>query len=112
MQNNKKFIAFLLTIITVLFFWGCAEKSKELLAENYTIMNNEELLRYFYSLNDEIEHQEKQQSPQVSFGVGGLGSSGGAGVGVGLGGSGYAAEYLKARRIDIRIELKKRGLTP
>ena len=110
MKTNQKIIALLLTIVAVFFFLGCAEKSKELLAEDYKKMNNEELLRYFYRLNDEIESQEKQQGPQVGFGIGGFGSRGGAGVGVGSGGSGYTAEDLRARRIDIRMELKKRGL--
>lgn len=112
MQNNKKIIAFLLTIITVFFLWGCAGNSKELLAEDYKIMNNEELLRHFYSLNDEIEREEKQQSPQFGFGIGGFGGTGGVGFGVDSAGAGYTAEDLRARRIDIRMELKKRGINP
>lgn len=112
MQNNQKIIAFLLTIIAVFFFWGCAEKAKELLTEDYKKMNNEELLRYFYRLNDEIESQEKQHNPQVGFSVGGFGSRGGIGIGVGSGGSGYTAEDLRERRIDLRMELKERGINP
>ncbi|MCE5281972.1 MAG: hypothetical protein LLG93_07700 [Deltaproteobacteria bacterium] len=111
-KNKQGIIVFLLIIMTVFFLWGCAEKSKELLVEDYKRMNNEELLRYFYRLNDEIELQEKQQHPQFGFGVGSFGSSGGVGVGVDSGGSGYTAEDLRTRRIDIRMELKNRGLNP
>jgi hypothetical protein len=112
MQNNQKIITFFLTIIAVFFFWGCAEQSRVLLTEDYKKMNNEELLRYYYRLNDEIESQEKQHSPQVGFSVGGFGNRGGVGVGVGSGGSGYIAEDLRARRIDLRMELKERGINP
>jgi len=37
--------------------------AKELLNENYKKMSNENILRYYYSLNDEIERQEKQSGP-------------------------------------------------
>jgi hypothetical protein len=78
---NKRNIAMVLMVIGALFFvMGCAEKSKELLAEDYKKMNNEDLLRYYYRLSDEIEKQEKQSGPQFGFGFGGFGSRGGAGV--------------------------------
>ena len=53
----------LLILTTVFFVLGCAGNSKALLAENYKTMSNENLLRYYYSLNDEIERQEKQSGP-------------------------------------------------
>lgn len=112
MRTNQKIIALLLTIIAVFFFLGCADTSKELLAEDYIKMNNDDLLRYYYRLNDEIDKQEKQQSPSIGIGVGGFGNRVGGGVGVGTGGTAYTAEDLRARRIDIRMELKKRGLNP
>jgi hypothetical protein len=112
MRTNQKIIALLLTIIAVLFFLGCADTSKEILAEDYKKMNNDDLLRYYYRLNDEIDRQEKQTGPQVGIGLGGFGSRVGGGVGVGTGGTAYTAEDLRARRIDIRMELKKRGLNP
>jgi hypothetical protein len=109
----KRNIAIVFFMLAALFFiMGCAEKSKELLAEDYKKMNNEELLRYYYRLNDEIDKQEKQSGPQFGFGVGGFGSRGGAGVGVATGGPGYIADDLRERRIDIRVELQKRGLNP
>jgi hypothetical protein len=112
MKINQKIIVLLLTIIAALFFLGCADTSKELLAEDYKKMNNDDLLRYYYRLNDEIDKQEKQTGPSFGVGVGGFGSRVGGGVGVGTGGTAYTAEDLRARRIDIRMELKKRGLNP
>lgn len=112
MIRNMTILFFILT--AVFFVLGCAGNSKELLAENYKAMNNEDLLRYYYRLNDDIERQEKQSGPQFSVGLGsfGHGVGGGAGVGVGTGGSGYTADDLRARRIDVRLELQKRKLTP
>ncbi|MFA5323034.1 MAG: hypothetical protein WC373_10210 [Smithella sp.] len=100
------------TLMAVLFILGCAGNSKDLLAENYKSMNNENLLRYYYTLNDEIERQEKQSGPQLGIGIGGFGHHTGGGVGVQTGGSGYTADDLRARRIDVRMELKRRGLNP
>jgi hypothetical protein len=102
----------LLVLTTVLFILGCAGKSTEFLAEDYKTMSNENILRYYYRLNDEIERQEKQSSPQFSVGIGSFGHGVGGGAGVGTGGSGYTAEDLRARRIDVRLELKRRGLNP
>ncbi len=105
------FLAFLI-IAAVFLIVGCADRSKELLAEDFKKMGNEDLLRYFYRLNDEIESQEKQSGPQVGIGFGSFGGGVGSGVGVATGGTGYTAEDLRARRIDVRLELKRRGLNP
>src|ERR1035437_3291611 len=100
-MKTKQNIALLLLIIGIFFFFaGCADKSKELLVED------------FYQVNDEIEKQEKSSGPSVGFGVGGFGRDGGAGVGIGTGGTGYTAEDLRARRIEIRLEMKRRNLNP
>ena len=106
-------IAMLLIILTTVFFvLGCAGGSKELLKEDYKIMSNENILRYYYNLNDEIERQEKQSGPQFGIGIGSFGHGVGGGASVGTGGSGYTADDLRARRIDVRLELKRRGLNP
>ena len=106
-------IAMLLIILTTVFFvLGCAGGSKELLNEDYKKMSNENILRYYYSLNDEIERQEKQSGPQFGIGIGSFGHGVGGGASVGMGGSGYTADDLRARRIDVRLELKRRGLNP
>lgn len=103
---------FLFSMMALMFVAACAQNSTQLLAEDYKKMDNENLLRYYYTLNDEIERQEKQSSPQFGIGIGGFGRSVGGGAGVSTGGSGYTADDLRARRIDVRMELKKRGVNP
>ena len=113
MMKMTRNIAMLLIILTTVFFvLGCAGGSKELLNEDYKKMSNENILRYYYSLNDEIERQEKQSGPQFGIGIGSFGYGVGGGASVGTGGSGYTADDLRARRIDVRLELKRRGLNP
>jgi len=111
-MNRKTAIIALMFLVIALLLWGCASSSTELLAEDYKAMNNENLLRYYYRLNDEIERQEKQSGPQLGIGIGGFGRSVGGGAGVTTGSTGYTADDLRARRIDVRMELKKRGITP
>ncbi|HOS08504.1 MAG TPA: hypothetical protein PL134_05850 [Smithellaceae bacterium] len=113
MKRKQNFVLFLLIVTAVFFIFGCAaDNTSELIAEDYKKMTNDDLLRYYYRLNDEIEKQEKQSGPQVGIGIGGFGRHTGGGVGVSSGATGYTAEELRARRIDVRMELKKRGLTP
>ncbi len=113
-MRTKQIIALLLLITGAIFFFaGCADKSTELLAEDYKKMTNERLLEYFYQINDEIDKQEKSSGPSVGIGLGGgFGRGVGGGVGVGTGGTGYTAEDLRARRIQLRLELKRRNLNP
>ncbi len=73
MKIKQNIILAFLIIAAVFLVVGCADRSKELLAEDFKKMGNEDLLRYFYRLNDEIESQEKQSGPQVGFGIGGFG---------------------------------------
>jgi hypothetical protein len=114
-MNEKKTAAFSFLLITLLMFLACTpDISRQLMAEDFHKMNNEELLRYFYRVNDEIERLDRQS---VGSGVGvGIGTFGhGGGFGVGYGAPAYdstAADDLKKRRIDVRLELKKRGLSP
>ena len=112
MKTKNTFMLMLLAVTAVFLILGCADKTKYLLAEDYKKMTNDDLLRYYYRLNDEIESQEKQSGPQVGIGVGGFGRHAGGGVGVSTGATGYTATELRERRIDVRMELKKRGLTP
>ena len=85
MKIKQSIVLSLLIIAAVFLVFGCADKTKELLAENYQKMSNDDLLRYFYRLNDEIESQEKQSGPQVGVGIGGFGRHTGGGVGVSSG---------------------------
>jgi len=112
-MKTKQNIALLLLVMgTIFFFAGCADKSKELLVEDYKKMTNERLLEYFYQVNDEIEKQEKSSGPSVGIGIGGFGHHSGGGFGVSSGGTGYTAEDLRARRIELRLEMKRRNLNP
>ena len=66
----------------MLFFAGCANRTQELLTEDYLKMGNDDLLRYFYRLDDEIERQEKPAGPEFGFGLGTFGHHSGFGIGV------------------------------
>ena len=109
---KRKVVLLVLIVAAVFLGFGCANNSKALLSEDYLKMSNDDLLRYYYQINDEIESQEKSSGPQIGIGIGGVGSGIGGGIGVGTGGRGYTAEDLRARRIDVRMELNKRGVTP
>ncbi|MEE9913882.1 MAG: hypothetical protein K4571_19400 [Deltaproteobacteria bacterium] len=109
----KKNIAIgLLFLLAVFMISGCASQSKEMLGENYQAMSDEKLLEYFYRLNDEIDKQEKQTGPSFGIGVGGIGRGVGGGVGVGTGGTAYTAEDLRQRRVEVRMEMKRRNINP
>jgi len=112
MKTKRKIVLLLLLIVAMFFVSGCANQTKELLAEDYMKMGDDDLLRYFYRLNDEIDRQEKPQGPEFGFGVGTFGHGGGVGLGLGTGAMGYTADDLRRRRIDVRLELKKRSLNP
>lgn len=101
-----------LAVMMAMILLGCASKSTEILAEDFIKMNNDQLLEYFYRLNDEIEKQEKQSGPSFGIGIGGVGRGVGGGVGVGTGGTGYTADDLRKRRVDVRMELKRRNINP
>lgn len=102
----------ILILLAMFIFAGCAVQSKELLGENYKTMSNDRLLEYFYQLNDEIEKQEKQTGPAFGVGLGGFGRGVGGGVGVGTGGTAYTADDLRQRRIEVRMEMKRRNINP
>jgi hypothetical protein len=112
MKMKRNIVLLFLIIAAMFLIWGCAERSKELLAEDYKKMGNEDILRYYYTLNDEIERQEMQSGPQVGVGLGGFRRGVGGGVGVSSGASGYTADDLRERRIDVRMELQRRKLNP
>lgn len=102
---------------------GCAastaRETEALLVQEYRSMNNEELLRYYFQLTDQIVRVERQgRSTGVGVGIGtgvGIGSRSGAGVGVGVSrgiGGGSIAEELRERRNEVRVELSRRGVQP
>jgi len=113
----KRIFSVIIILLVPLFLLSCAGRHEELLSKDYTEMSNDELLRYYYELEDEIAKCEHSSSG-ASVGVGGgrgwghRGGYGGVGVGVSKGVGGCDAEDLRARRIDVRMALKKRGLNP
>ncbi len=112
MTRKGQMALLLVAMAAVLLALGCATQTKELLAENYPRMGDEDLLRYYYRLNDEIERQERPSGPLFGFGLGTFGHHTGVGLGVETGPMGYSADELRKRRIDVLMELKKRGLNP
>jgi len=113
-----KRLFFIATLLLVpLFLLSCSGTQEELLSKDYTKMTDDELLKYFYQIEDEIAKCENHSSG-ASVGVGGghgwghHGGFGGVGVGVSKGIGGCDSEDLRARRVDVRLELKKRGLNP
>jgi hypothetical protein len=113
MMKIKSTIAIgMVLFLTAFMFSGCAARSTELLAEDYRAMNDEQLLEYFYRLNDEIEKQEKSSGPTFGVGIGSFGRGVGGGVGLNTGETGYTADDLRKRRIEIRMELNRKNITP
>jgi len=103
-----------LLLLSLLVILGCTDASRQILAEDFMKMDNDQLLRYFYRIEDEIDRIERQSAAsQVGFGVGAFGRGGGVGIGTMTGTYGESpSEELRKRRIDVRMELKKRGLNP
>lgn len=100
-------------MIFFLFVCGCASHQKELLAKDYTVMTNDELIRYYYELNDEIIRCVNESS-SAAVGVGtGFGLRRlGLWLGLSHGIPTCNPENLRKRRIDVRIEMQHRGLNP
>ncbi|MDX2479861.1 MAG: hypothetical protein QNK24_05945 [Desulfuromusa sp.] len=116
-------IAILLLLLLVGFLSGCAgvdhsAKNQELLAENYHSLSNDDLILYYYKLEDQIavvERKKNNSSISLGFGLGSYGNSSAssAGVGVSKGGSTQdVATNLRDRRNEVKLELQHRGLNP
>jgi len=100
-------------IMLVFLVSGCAGQQKELLAKDYLHMSNNDLLRYYYQLSDEIDACVHQSTPSVGIGTGfGITSWLGLGLGVSKGISTCNPDKLRERRIDVRVELQHRGINP
>lgn len=89
---------------------GTSARTQELLEKQYQTMNDQELIAYYYQLNDQIAREERASTgTSVGLGVG----RGPIGVGVSQGVSrGRIAEDLRDRRNQVRTELTRRGLQP
>lgn len=100
-------------VLIIVLAAGCAGRQKDLLVQEYKPMRNEELLRYYYELSDEIDRcLDSQDRASVGVGTGlGLGR-----LGVWLGLSRPVApcnpDKLFQRRVEVRLELNRRGISP
>jgi hypothetical protein len=113
MKRERTIAVGLLILLTAFLYTGCTgSRSTSLLAENYRVMNDDQLLEHFYQLDDEIQRQEKSPGPSFGVGIGTFGRGMGGGLGVETGATGYTAEDLRKRRIEIRMELKRRNINP
>ncbi|MEA3362992.1 MAG: hypothetical protein U9Q61_06940 [Thermodesulfobacteriota bacterium] len=121
-KNSLSLLGFtLLVLLLIGFLFGCADHSarnQELLAENYHSLSNDNLILYYYKLEDQIDVVERRKSkPSFSLGLGlgsfGHSSGGSAGVGVSTGGSSRdVATNLRDRRNEVKLELQHRGIIP
>ena len=110
----KRIALIIIIFLLPLFMLSCSGAQKELLSKDHTTMSDDELLRYYLQLNDEIEKCENRGRGS-SVGIGGSrgwGGHGGVGVGVSKGIGGCNSDNLRTRRIDVRLALKKRGINP
>jgi len=114
MTTKRTLVALLLALAALSFVAGCAERSRGLLAADYTKMSNDDLQRYYDRLNDEIDREEIPPGPGFGIGIGmGMFEHGvGGELGAGTTGPRYVARDLRMRRSDVRRELESRGLTP
>jgi hypothetical protein len=113
----KRIVLIIIIFLVPFSILSCSNRIDELLNMDYTKMSNDDLLRYYYQLDDEISKCENKSSGG-SIGVGGgrgwgsRGGFGGVGVGASKGIGGCDSDDLRTRRIDVRLALKKRGLNP
>ncbi len=99
-------------MMILLLISRCSGQQKELLAQDYMHITNDELLKYYYQLSDEIDRCVNE-SNRTSVGVGtgfGLGWLG-IGLGVSKGVQTCNPDELRQRGIDVRLELQRRGVT-
>lgn len=106
-------IATAAALLIALVLSGCASHARrtaELLEQDYKAMTDEQLLHYYYQLNDQIARVERGQSG-TSVGVGYGRAPVAIGVGTGVS-RGIIAEDLRDRRTEVRTELVLRDLRP
>ena len=123
-QHYLNFLGFILLILILLTgggLFGCADHkamTQELLSENYQSLPDDNLILYYYKLEDQIEIVERKGSgPSISLGLGlgsfGHRSGGSGGIGVTTEGSKQSvATNLRDRRNEVKLTLQQRGITP
>ena len=104
---------FLFLFSAIVTACGCAGPGRAILEQDHTILSDEELLAYFYRLEEEIDRCERQ-ADRTAIGIGtGFGRrSYGFGIGLSRTVPDCNADDLRQRRVEVRLALKKRGLNP
>jgi F0F1-type ATP synthase membrane subunit c/vacuolar-type H+-ATPase subunit K len=103
------------SILLILFLavLGCAAGAQRQLlqVDDWRTMPDDELLSYYFALNEEIDRCEARR-PRGAIGLGtGIGTgSTRFGVGITQGVTGCNTERLRERRAIVRSELRSRGL--
>jgi hypothetical protein len=104
----------ILIITGLLILSACAGRGEHLLRQDYQVMDDDELLKYFYEIDEEVARC--QASPgRTAVGVGTGYGTGGFRLGVGIQqrlATGCDLDALRQRRGEVRFALKKRGLSP
>jgi hypothetical protein len=109
----KNIIIFITILLGLSLAANCKTASKEILTRDYMAMSDDDLLRYFYDLDDEIAKCEKKSGgSSVGLGTGiGIGPVG-IGLGASRGISGCKTDELRKRRTEVRMQLKKKEINP
>jgi hypothetical protein len=99
--------------MTMIVVAGCASRGQQLLRMDHQAMGDDDLLRYYYQLDEEVARCQARAG-RTSVGVGsGYGTRGfGLGVGVHQGVGGCDLDALRQRRGEVRFLLNKRGISP
>ncbi|MFW6324509.1 MAG: hypothetical protein ACOC0U_05535 [Desulfovibrionales bacterium] len=107
-MKRMKIVLFLLLLAL-----GCAAGDRELLQKDHTAMNDEQLLDHYFQIVEQIEECESEPD-RGGVGVGTrIGSGGfgfGMGISTGIGLHGCDLKALREQRIEVRKELRERGL--
>lgn len=113
MVKRMKTILLLGMAMMMIIAGGCASRGEQLLRMDYQAMSDDDLLRYFYQLDEEVAKcQARVGRTSVGVGTGYGTGSFGMGVGVHQGVGGCNLDALGQRRGEVRFLLNKRGISP
>jgi hypothetical protein len=104
----------ILILAGLLMLTACAGRGEQLLRQDYMVMTDDELLKYFYAIDEEVVGCQAAAG-RTAVGVGTGYGTGGFRLGVGIQqrlATGCDLDALRQRRGEVRFELKKRGLSP
>lgn len=120
--RSHRLLTGLLSLALVTLTHGCVSTTPTaatlLLEQDYRQMNDVQLTAYEQQLSDEIDRTVRRPSGDVTvgFGFGSWGTAGGVGVHtdrrVSGGAEASSTAELRARRDQVRTEMRRRGLIP